>query len=377
MLQIILVGQTDLEPLLSRPELRQFQQRVSRRFRLAPLNEQELKEYIEHRLRVARGGAPAPSESGAQLTFTADAIQTLSNLSGGIPRVINILCDRALEAAHAQWLRTIDSRLIAATASTLSMPVAGAVWTSEPPSPIAAAHAGARPAEAASVFHAVGDALSEAGRLPEPHAVPDAAARAEHADVFVPGGFETEAPPAVRSLSRTGLVLAGSLVLVAAAIWFGLRGLDQEVQAPADAAVPNAASPANSEAGSTAGAPASSTPPAAAPAPAGTPAQGAAPAAAPAAGAPAAAPAGSPPALPGAGSGQRFEIVVASFRTESRAATVAAEVSALGLPIRQRVADGWQQVLAGPFASRADADRAQQRLDAAGLTGTQIVPSNR
>jgi len=45
--------------------------------------------------------------------------------------------------------------------------------------------------------------------------------------------------------------------------------------------------------------------------------------------------------------------------------------------MRQRTAAGWQQVLAGPFASRAEADEAQQRLDRAGMTGTQIVPTTR
>jgi cell division protein FtsN len=52
---------------------------------------------------------------------------------------------------------------------------------------------------------------------------------------------------------------------------------------------------------------------------------------------------------------------------------VAAEVAALGLPIRRRVLDGWQQVISGPFASRTDADDAQERLSRAGLGGTQIV----
>jgi cell division protein FtsN len=54
---------------------------------------------------------------------------------------------------------------------------------------------------------------------------------------------------------------------------------------------------------------------------------------------------------------------------------VAAEVAALGLPTRRRVLDGWQQVICGPFASRMDAEKAQQRLDRAGLTGTQIAPT--
>jgi cell division protein FtsN len=67
--------------------------------------------------------------------------------------------------------------------------------------------------------------------------------------------------------------------------------------------------------------------------------------------------------------------MVASFRTDARATSVAAEIAALGLPIRRRVADGWQQVVSGPFASRTAAESAQQRIHQAGLTGTQIVPA--
>ena len=73
----------------------------------------------------------------------------------------------------------------------------------------------------------------------------------------------------------------------------------------------------------------------------------------------------------------RFEIVVASFRTDARATSVADEVSALGVSVRRRESDGWQQVIAGPFASRAAAEEAQQRIHGAGLTGTQVVPVTR
>jgi cell division protein FtsN len=69
--------------------------------------------------------------------------------------------------------------------------------------------------------------------------------------------------------------------------------------------------------------------------------------------------------------------VIASFKTEARANAVAADVSALGQPVRQRVANGWQQVLAGPFRSRAQADDAKQQLERAGFTNTQIVPASR
>jgi cell division protein FtsN len=64
---------------------------------------------------------------------------------------------------------------------------------------------------------------------------------------------------------------------------------------------------------------------------------------------------------------------VASFRTEARAASVADQVTALGIAVRRRESDGWQQVVAGPFATRAAAEEAQQRIHGAGLTGTQIA----
>ena len=83
------------------------------------------------------------------------------------------------------------------------------------------------------------------------------------------------------------------------------------------------------------------------------------------------------PALPAAAFAGPFEIVVASFRTTTRAAVVAAELTALGQPVRQRSSDGWQQVLAGPFPTRESAQTAQERLDQAGYTGTQIVPAPR
>jgi cell division protein FtsN len=72
-----------------------------------------------------------------------------------------------------------------------------------------------------------------------------------------------------------------------------------------------------------------------------------------------------------------FEIVIASFRTASRAADVAAQVTTLGQPVRLRTSGAWQQVLAGPYASRAAAADAQDRLARAGLTGTQLMPAGR
>jgi cell division protein FtsN len=110
----------------------------------------------------------------------------------------------------------------------------------------------------------------------------------------------------------------------------------------------------------------SAPPPASAPAAIPSPDAAAPPTAAPSTTAP-----GSP-ATAGGAARQQFEIVVASFRTEERAAAVAAAVSTLALPVRRQVINGWQQVIAGPFASRAEAEQAQQRLAGAGLTETVV-----
>jgi general secretion pathway protein A len=325
LLQIILVGQPDLEVVLQRPELQQFQQRISRRIRLAPLAGEELDQYIAHRLAVAAGDRAQSPTGATGVTFTPDALQAVSVLSRGVPRVVNILCDRALEAAYAQWLRTIDAPLINLTAGTLGLPTPAAV----------------RPIEATP---------SSETAIPTPS--PD------RPDTFVPSTFLGAEPPAP---VRGGNLLwwGGALVLVAAVVWFAVQPSGTPAQPPAP--VPASSAPA---------------PPAAAPAtppPATTPPATTAPLPTPGPTGPAAAPS---PASASA-TGERFEIVVASFRTESRSAAVAAEVTALGLPMRQRAAAGWQQVLAGPFASRAQADEAQQRLDQAGMTGTQIVPTTR
>ncbi|MCU1383653.1 MAG: gspA, partial [Acidobacteria bacterium] len=136
-LQIILVGQLDLEALLARPGLRQFEQRVSRRIRLEPLAENELGAYIEHRLTVGRAAgsrllgandlALALAEwdgtaPGAGVSFGRDAFTAIWQSSGGLPRIVNLLCDRALEEAYARRVRVLDADLIATAARALQLP---------------------------------------------------------------------------------------------------------------------------------------------------------------------------------------------------------------------------------------------------------------
>lgn len=92
LLQIILLGQPELRELLNRPDLRQLAQRITARYHLEPLNEDETGEYVRHRLRVA----------GAQRQlFSPQALTTLFRATGGVPRLINIVAERSLLAAYA------------------------------------------------------------------------------------------------------------------------------------------------------------------------------------------------------------------------------------------------------------------------------------
>ena len=102
-LQVILVGQRELRDTLRRPDLVQFAQRISVDYHLDPLSEPEVIGYIRHRLQTA-GGDPE--------LFSEDAARAVHRFSGGVPRLINQLCDNALVYGYAEQLQQIDSQLI-------------------------------------------------------------------------------------------------------------------------------------------------------------------------------------------------------------------------------------------------------------------------
>ncbi len=93
LLQIILIGQPELRELLDRTDLRQLAQRITGRYHLKPLSREETQQYVRHRLRVA---------GAAGEIFTPAALREVHRLSAGIPRVINVCCDRALLGAYTQ-----------------------------------------------------------------------------------------------------------------------------------------------------------------------------------------------------------------------------------------------------------------------------------
>lgn len=108
LLQIILVGQPELYDKLQLNELRQLNQRVAVRYHILPLEKHELSAYIEHRLRIAN----ATRSGEDRLHFTDEAIDIIYKNSGGTPRMVNILCDRALLAGFAMETNRIDERII-------------------------------------------------------------------------------------------------------------------------------------------------------------------------------------------------------------------------------------------------------------------------
>lgn len=108
LLQLILLGQPELNELLARPELRQLEQRVTARYHLQPLSRDEVAGYIGHRLAIA-------GQRG-QL-FDPTAVREIARLSRGIPRVINLLCDRALLGVYAGNGQQVDSRMVRRAAS--------------------------------------------------------------------------------------------------------------------------------------------------------------------------------------------------------------------------------------------------------------------
>jgi general secretion pathway protein A len=93
LLQIVLFGQPELDALLDSPELRQLRQRIGVRWRLESLSDPEAGDYVRHRLRVAAGGDTE--------LFTPAALRELRRRSRGVPRLVNLLADRALLAGYA------------------------------------------------------------------------------------------------------------------------------------------------------------------------------------------------------------------------------------------------------------------------------------
>ena len=112
LLQIIMLGQPELKKTLARPELRQLSQRITARYHLGPLSKHEISAYVNHRLSVAglvRGEL-----------FPPPVLNLLYGLTGGVPRLINVICDRALLGTYIQGKHIVDKKTLITSADEVS-----------------------------------------------------------------------------------------------------------------------------------------------------------------------------------------------------------------------------------------------------------------
>jgi general secretion pathway protein A len=123
LIQIVLVGQPELRTLLARAELRQLDQRITVRYHLKPMQFSDTCDYIRHRIRFAAGGSEP-------LSFTPGAIDKIFRFSGGLPRLINSACDRALLVAYTSECREVSPAMAAASIADLrkDAPRSARIW---------------------------------------------------------------------------------------------------------------------------------------------------------------------------------------------------------------------------------------------------------
>uniref|UniRef100_UPI00293D8EE7 ExeA family protein n=1 Tax=Janthinobacterium sp. TaxID=1871054 RepID=UPI00293D8EE7 len=133
LLQIILIGQPELRAMLARPELEQLAQRVIARYHLGPLSEEETAGYVRHRLAVA-GTQAAP--------FAGRVLRRIHRLSHGVPRRINLLCDRALLGAYVENRREVTRAILDQAAAEVFAPGGARRGAGRWPSVLAGALAG-------------------------------------------------------------------------------------------------------------------------------------------------------------------------------------------------------------------------------------------
>lgn len=121
LMQVILLGQPEFLDVLDRPELSQLAQRITARFHLSPLKLNEVEEYVSHRLAIAGCRRPL---------FPRSVIKLLYNYSGGVPRLINVICDRALLGCYVQNRHQVDkTTLVSAAREVLGVKKAAKIKT--------------------------------------------------------------------------------------------------------------------------------------------------------------------------------------------------------------------------------------------------------
>jgi type II secretory pathway predicted ATPase ExeA len=128
LLQIVLVGQTELEQKLKQPSLRQLRQRLTLRAKTHPLTADETRSYVQQRLRIAG--------SNGQAIFEGEALNSIHRYSNGIPRVVNLICEHCLVSAFVDQQKTVTGAIVDAVARDFDL---GDNYVVPPPAPPTAA----------------------------------------------------------------------------------------------------------------------------------------------------------------------------------------------------------------------------------------------
>ncbi len=232
LLQIILVGQLNLSDVLAAPDMRQLHQRVSVRYQLAPLDAKAVASYVPHRMAIAGAGQ-------ANVTFSKGALDRIHRLSGGIPRVINMICDRALAAGCSAQTDRIMAEHVAHAARSLNLPPERRRWL--PGAAVAAALV-----LALGLTAAAGQSWARRDELTAPAGAPaldagrprsDAADRrlpAEAAVTILTGSYPAADPASARSIrALTDWLEASGFAVYYAEVDLGSRGRWRRVLAGA------------------------------------------------------------------------------------------------------------------------------------------------
>ncbi len=326
LLQVVLVGQPELRSNLRLPQLRQVDQRVSVRCELAPLPVEEVSSYIAHRLGVASVGEPA-------VGFTSEAARLVWRASGGVPRVMNLICDRALHCGFTTRANDIDAAIVFGAIEDLGRTLEPDAASERETAPGAASERTPRPAAA---FPAgAPPASEERGHVPpaRPAELPPSA-QTELADPLAEFSHEADLVRPDRRHGRS-MVVTAALVLSAlagAGVWYAQTELPllfaaaAEQEPPRSPALFDQTTPERRD-------------------------RRAAPA---------------PPVQPVAGSvdpegGAVYVIQVASFQSHARAGRLLEELTALGYrAVAMEVDLGsrgiWRQVMVGRYATSEDAE---------------------
>ena len=178
LVQIVLIGQPELDENLSRSDLRQLRQRITVRWSLGPFTRDEVGQYLEHRLRVA--GLHGPN------LFTPGAARAMYRVSRGIPRIVNAVADRALLAGYSQGRRRVDAREVRRAAREL--PGADVGWLAS--TGLSGWSVGLL------LLFGLGFGLVASALRPPVEELPDAAPTAEDAALTVGGALAAVAAPA-------------------------------------------------------------------------------------------------------------------------------------------------------------------------------------